>query len=645
MTTHPSPFTYSELGPGEIRLLTPADHEEYPAWSLKVARLDDPYLDFDALSYTWGSQNQTYPLICNGHSMRIHHNLHSALQFLARRMGELTHRSIWVDAVCIDQANEDEKHVQIKVMNQIYRRAKHVWVWLGCAAPNIQLHMSQAIDLLPHIVEEATRRKASSYIEGKEEVPLPLRGLVPDVWKAVAFLLGNPWFSRLWIIQEAVLASDIIFMCGAHRINATMLEEAVDSDKFTSWRILDIDDNPVKIPPTRMVGSTVFWIRELVRRRKLTQGFTPGLLLRVTLLMTEYECYLPEDRVFSMLGLISETELGSLGVDFHNYNSISTLYTQFATYLLLNNIPNETGFWWPLFNNSFSFHRMEGLPSWVPDFHHQGTGSKYVCMPATIAEYGRNSKQHCSSGRRTEIRLGAHTGELVLRGKIVDKIVAVHPPGIRHLERTGWKGDAATWLARIAEWHENLAHKVLDRYDDEGVEVDEQATEVPHVPEDVYWRTLLANNFLDESKNAMTIKQCRDFRRTMRLVMQRCKYEIESIQREAAGIDKLPPEIDARCALQSRLNPPFESLVLKIMLLGDRQFFHTAHGRFGFTNKGINPGDLVCVFNSASTPHILRRAAHRKDEAYRVLGDAYVHGLMSAEADDMSLQDENVLLI
>jgi hypothetical protein len=661
--SHCPPFTYTGLRPGEIRLLRPDNHDEIPAWVLETVSLDSATLDFDALSYTWGSQNKTYPITCNGQSMRVHHNLYSALPFLARRMGELTHRPIWVDAVCIDQKNDDEKRVQIQLMNILYGRAKRVWVWLSCASLGVQSYIPQAIDLLPHIVEEARRRKASAYIWGKEEVALPLRGLEPNCWKAILHLLRNSWYSRVWIIQEAALASDIVFLCGAHNIDATLLESAVASDMFTSWRVTDASGKPFKLLWSLIDNSTVFWIRDLVQGGKNTLSLdTSSLLLRTTLLMTgSHSCFLPRDRVLGMLGLVEKNELASFGVDFHACTSIATLYTQFTTYLLLNCNPNETQFWWPLFNLAFTFEKIDGLPSWVPDFHHQGGGSSYVCTTARISEFGRSSKQYCASARRTTVRPGPSLGELVLRGRILDEVVLVHPPGIRNLEKTGRDGEEAKWLASVAEWQEDIAQRVLPNYDHEKEGPAE--SEMQCVSEEVYWKTLLGNNFLDKSNNLITMHTCRLFRNIMNQVRQWCEWSLESTQRyanpsktkthtlrcapfrEAAGVEELPHEIKAGCSLQSRMTSSYQSLLVKLVKLGDRQLFNTKNGRFGFTIKGVQPGDMLCVFNSASTPHVLRRVAVRGGEAYLVIGDAYVDGLMLAEADDIEVEDREILLV
>lgn len=130
-----TPLAYTGFKPGQIRLLYPdiragrADH-----WFLKEAILLDDSgnrtsPEYDALSHTWGEdQVTTFAVNCNSKELRVHHNLNDALPFLARRDSQLP---IWIDAVCINQAHDDEKKVQIAMMGQIYEGASAVWVWLG----------------------------------------------------------------------------------------------------------------------------------------------------------------------------------------------------------------------------------------------------------------------------------------------------------------------------------------------------------------------------------------------------------------------------------------------------------------------------------------------------------------------------------
>jgi len=56
---------------------------------------------------------------------------------------------------------------------------------------------------------------------------------------------------------------------------------------------------------------------------------------------------------------------------------------------------------------AFSFHKLDGLPSWVPDFHHQGRMTKYVCKPASITMFGRNSGEYCASDQPIVVTAGS----------------------------------------------------------------------------------------------------------------------------------------------------------------------------------------------------------------------------------------------
>ncbi len=109
--------------------------------SLRVETLD-PSLEYQALSYTWGPPTReaaaegmtgtpTHAITCNGVPLLVTENLFDCLHQLVR-LG--THGSdLWVDAICIDQGNRAEKNVQVNMMADIYRTAKHVVVWLGKA--------------------------------------------------------------------------------------------------------------------------------------------------------------------------------------------------------------------------------------------------------------------------------------------------------------------------------------------------------------------------------------------------------------------------------------------------------------------------------------------------------------------------------
>lgn len=75
-----------------------------------------------------------------------------------------------------------------------------------------------------------------------------------------------------------------------------------------------------------------------------------------------------------------------------------------------------------------------------------------------------------------------------------------------------------------------------------------------------------------------------------------------------------------------------------------RQLFSTVDGRFGFGNVGLQEGDVVCIFNGAVTPHILRKVSGH-DGTYTLVAAAYIHGLMKGEIEELGLEREEIRLI
>ena len=97
---------------------------------LRVERLQES-LSFVALSYVWGEDTTTaHSISLEEQNCRIPltYNCHAALHQIRHRFGSVT---IWVDSLCINQANETDKSNQIPLMLEIYSWARTVYVWLG----------------------------------------------------------------------------------------------------------------------------------------------------------------------------------------------------------------------------------------------------------------------------------------------------------------------------------------------------------------------------------------------------------------------------------------------------------------------------------------------------------------------------------
>jgi hypothetical protein len=449
------PFTYTALSPGTIRLLIhdPCSQPAEYAWRLETARLDDPELQFDALSYTWGTQDQTHKISLNDQCAQVHHNLYTALPYLASRSrGESQRRPIWIDAICINQANEKEKAEQITSMHRIYRLAKTVWVWLGLA--DEQECMSKAVSVIDKIgyAGVGDHKDYPDAVVGRETTDaLGLGGLEPAVWGAVKHLLQNSWFRRVWTVQEAALAEDLVFICGEHQIASTSLKKAIRS-AFVLRGIYDALGHHVDLADVIPVGmfDIISRVRESPLARYKEHEACMLMTVSKTMVRHSYQCLLPEDRVRGLLGLCQTSVL--LDLKLHSLD-IVRLYTVFSLYLLLEVSPRLVpSIWWGWFGLVFTSTRREGLPSWVPDLHQQDWQSD--CKP--YSDLNPSERPVRASNKQTVVEDGKVLSELVLRGKILEAVNFENDemPSDPGLE-TGWFG-VLTYLCRLADWEDTV---------------------------------------------------------------------------------------------------------------------------------------------------------------------------------------------
>jgi hypothetical protein len=121
---------------------------------LSVIDLDVDHPPFAALTYVWNiDADEKHAVIsCGGQVLSLTRNGHDALRHLRQRLGAFT---IWIDAICIDQANHKEKLSQVQLMGDIYSNAVTVYVWMGSGNHNI--------DRALHFIEHAGFQRYFQY--------------------------------------------------------------------------------------------------------------------------------------------------------------------------------------------------------------------------------------------------------------------------------------------------------------------------------------------------------------------------------------------------------------------------------------------------------------------------------------------------
>ncbi|PVH70657.1 HET-domain-containing protein, partial [Cadophora sp. DSE1049] len=142
-------------------------------------------VQYEALSYAWGNTKSLDSISCNGRLTGVASNLYSALSHL-RHPTKL--RVIWVDVLCIDQTDEDERAQQVRLMRDIYSKAKRVLVWVGEETPDVEKAFSILLQSAP-----VAERYSIEFID----------------WNAVIQLLDWSWFTRVWVLQEVAHASKV----------------------------------------------------------------------------------------------------------------------------------------------------------------------------------------------------------------------------------------------------------------------------------------------------------------------------------------------------------------------------------------------------------------------------------------------------
>ncbi|PQE16950.1 hypothetical protein CJF30_00003645 [Rutstroemia sp. NJR-2017a BBW] len=204
-----SQYTYSLplLGSDSIRLLSlmPSKVATAPIQcqlhNYDFGEYDEGTHLYEALSYVWGScDDPPQSVYIDGQLLHVTTNLYAALLHLRDRNFA---RIIWVDYICINQNDKDEKSRQINLMARIYGEANRVIVYLGEVVDN----SDQAIECIRSAADE-------------EPVDLDLDQSINEKdQEAVLELLKRPWFQRMWVAQEAALARRILIMCGFAKIN------------------------------------------------------------------------------------------------------------------------------------------------------------------------------------------------------------------------------------------------------------------------------------------------------------------------------------------------------------------------------------------------------------------------------------------
>ncbi|KAF2644924.1 HET-domain-containing protein [Massarina eburnea CBS 473.64] len=269
--------------------------------------------NYIALSYCWGwdADDPSRHILINNHAVRVTESLEAALQCI--QISQTSHTSkpmkYWIDALCINQADEQERAREIMRMRDIYGQSLNVFVHLGPASGDSVLGC------------EFLRRTAADLEAGVDCASglLALRFNTKqedrDVFRAAVNVLCRPYWYRVWILQELGMSNgEITVGCG--------LESVKFEDIVSVARLLILNQENLTLITgytglethfTRLMTSlwVAMWAVEEKRRRQQSQPDTNEVTyldLRMPLLTLAQNALATKahDKIYGILGLMPD---------------------------------------------------------------------------------------------------------------------------------------------------------------------------------------------------------------------------------------------------------------------------------------------------------------------------------------------------
>ncbi|KAE9373630.1 HET-domain-containing protein [Stipitochalara longipes BDJ] len=203
----PYPYQPLDFDTHEIRVLSLTITEiedELICCTMETMSLIDPK-PYYALSYCWGDRHFTDKILLDLGIAIVTESLWLALKAVRRYMASLdrspTRIRLWVDAMCINQNNNQERSQQVRNMRQIYSRAEEVFAWVGHG----ELLSADLPIILSELILEVSNRNWTSLSKMLENGD-------SEVSKAANVFFGEKYWRRVWIIQEITVASKVTIL-------------------------------------------------------------------------------------------------------------------------------------------------------------------------------------------------------------------------------------------------------------------------------------------------------------------------------------------------------------------------------------------------------------------------------------------------
>jgi hypothetical protein len=586
-------YQYRELqDPQEFRLLilSPGSRSDTIRCQLKHVLLSSNPV-FEALSYVWGDTSKPREILCQDKSIAVTESLFTALRYLRHEDQE---RTIWADAVCIDQGFDHEKNHQLALMRKIYSGAAQTLVWLGedknyCAEKAFN-YFSKLYECL--VEENRFKWQTRDCISSEYQVHgIALRDWFIEFIDVVAPIFDMPWFYRLWVVQEVVMAKQAMLIFGT---------KSIPMDHFIGVieRMNNIEEMSYYQERYNFHALCNVIDMEIIRKRiKRTTYRVDNQMPEVLELLRETERLLhtdPRDRIYAILGLATDPGFSA------DYTlSTEETFTSFAS-LALGAFP---GLVLLSYSRGVSSSKWM-LPSWAPSPDMGG-------LPVSLLWVDHFRASGEISGRKEveEARYNWYIGpgnDLHLRGRVIDFV-----------KKTG-----ARWVnaARLEEKRYSLLEAAWVAECGSATFEDER-----------YKRFCAAMTLqLNTTKGRAPRAQTEWFHHYFQRITKQRLPKVPDEQGGDPNHEVLETNDNAIATIHT-IWPRY------------RYFCLTGEDRFAWVAHRTEQYDKICVIRGARIPYVLRPQLNGK---YMLVGECWIQGLMEGEALDLpGFEWEDICLI
>jgi hypothetical protein len=515
---------FAPLDPGRIRLLRlhPGKPDEMIHCDQLTISLQHPPA-YKYLSYVLGDASRQMNIEMGRELCNINANVYSALR--AIRSQDLT-LTLWVDRLCINMEDVAERNYQAALMPQIARSASETIVWLGEDDESSEVAI-KFVDSHYNFIGKLDREE------------------ILGVNEALVSLFAREWWSRVWMVQEVILAKSVTVTCGSW---STSFEEFVHLRNFQLPQELLPDYQLVMQPIKEMPFGDLLLVWDQLQSEILNGTATLFSMMTVTRKLRSTD---PRDKVYAPLGLCRENS-GSITVDYRK--SWTKVYKEAMRHFLIS-------------KDILPLYLVEehqpistpDLPSWVIDWSVMPvprTGFSFDGQRARSAYLGIN--EALGQG----VLLSAGGDSILCQGMHIDKIIEIGEPF------GSGRPDSTTLVSCCRKWWELYRANSRNGQD---------------TRED-FWRTLIANR-LENFEGEPSITFLQDFKSWLEWNEGRLYLFLPNNK-------KLPDD---------RVN----ALIRRSCL--SRTFAVTGRGYPALVPERAQIGDEICMLFGGDVPFILRQ--------------------------------------